>query len=121
MSGDPLVLSRCGSCHAGFLPRPGPCPRCGSREIHLLPVSARGKVVAVTELLVPSTGWRAPHILAFVDCAEGIRLLVVISGSLPPSGSWVRIARDGELYRAEAEVGVSPPDVDHRRATSRVA
>jgi len=93
-----LEMSRCGSCHTGFLPRPGACPRCGSNQIEAISLPARGIVRAATELSVPATGWNAPHRLALVEIAEGIRVLCVAPGSLPVAGDTVRIVRDGAVY-----------------------
>ncbi|MGC2289486.1 MAG: hypothetical protein WA688_06475 [Thermoplasmata archaeon] len=94
-----LEMSRCGSCHAEFLPRPGACPRCGSYQIDAISLPALGIVRAATELAAPARGWSAPHRLALVEIAEGIRLLCVASGPLPTVGDSVRIGRDGTVYR----------------------
>ena len=97
---DPrLQMSRCASCHAGYLPRPGACPRCGSTDVGNIGLPARGTVLAATELSAPATGWTAPHRLAFVEIVEGIRVLVVVSGALPAAGDEVTIAFDGSVYR----------------------
>jgi uncharacterized OB-fold protein len=96
-----LEMSRCASCHAEFLPRPGPCPRCGSHRIESIALPAHGTVRAATELSAPATGWNAPHRLALVEIAEGIRLLCFVNGPLPGIGALVRVVRDGAIYRVE--------------------
>jgi uncharacterized OB-fold protein len=96
-----LDMSRCASCHAEFLPRPGPCPRCGSHNIESIALPAHGTVRAATELSAPATGWNPPHRLALVEIAEGIRVLCVARGSLPAIGASVRVVRDGAIYRSE--------------------
>jgi uncharacterized OB-fold protein len=101
MASATLEMSRCASCHAEFLPRPGPCPRCGSLQIEPIALPARGTVRAATELSAPATGWNSPHRLALVEIAEGIRLLCVASGSLPEVGATVRVVRDGAIYRID--------------------
>jgi uncharacterized OB-fold protein len=94
-----LEMSRCASCHAEFLPRPGPCPRCGSHKLETISLPARGIVRASTELSVPASGWNAPHRLALVEIAEGIRVLCVANAPLPVAGDEVRVVRDGAIYR----------------------
>jgi uncharacterized OB-fold protein len=96
-----LEMSRCSSCHAEFLPRPGPCPRCGSLQIESVALPARGTVRAATELSAPATGWNAPHRLALVEIAEGIRVLCVVNGPLPSTGATVQVMQDGAIYRIE--------------------
>jgi uncharacterized OB-fold protein len=95
-----LEMSRCQSCHAGFLPRPGLCPRCGSSHIESVSLPAGGTVLASTELLAPATGWTAPHRLAMVEIVEGIRVLCVVTGPTPAKGDTVLVRRDGAVYRA---------------------
>lgn len=95
-----LPLSRCTSCHAGFVPRPGPCPRCGSERIDSVELPAHGTVLAMTELSMPVSGWTAPHRLAMVEIAEGIRILCVVRGPMREPGDTVPVARDGAFYRA---------------------
>ena len=95
-----LEMTLCGSCHAEFSPRPGPCPRCGSSQLEAITVPAAGSVRAATELTAPATGWNAPHRLALVEIAEGIRLLCIVDGELPSAGDAVTVVRDGAVYRA---------------------
>lgn len=92
-------MSRCASCHAEFLPRPGPCPRCGSPRVEPIALSAAGVVKAATELSATAAGWTAPHRLALVELADGIRVLCVVDGTLPAPGDPVQVVRDGEIYR----------------------
>ncbi|MGI0132196.1 MAG: Zn-ribbon domain-containing OB-fold protein [Thermoplasmata archaeon] len=96
----PLLLARCPNCHGRFLPRPGPCPRCGSAGMVPHPVEPVGTVRAATSLEAPAAGWPSPHRLALVEVAESVHLLAVIDGELPSVGQEVVIRRDGEVYRA---------------------
>lgn len=98
----PILVSRCGHCHGRFLPRPGPCPRCGSLETVPNPVDPIGTVRAATSLEAPAAGWRAPHRLALVELAESVHVLAVVDGELPPIGAVVAVWRDGEIYYARA-------------------
>ena len=45
-----LLVSRCDSCHGRFLPRDGPCPRCGSLTVSPVSLPSVGVVVASVEL-----------------------------------------------------------------------
>ncbi len=96
-----LPMSRCASCHVGFLPRAGPCPRCGARAIVPFDVPASGVVVAATELSAVAAGWTSPHRLALVELEESIRVLAVVRGELPPIGSTVELTVDRSAYSAE--------------------
>ncbi len=102
-----LEISRCSSCHGRFLPRPGACPRCGSGDVTRHRVPAKGLVLAATELTAPARGWTAPHRLALVELAEGVRVLVLVEGPLPGHGAEVTVARDGDRYTARTPGGTT--------------
>ena len=104
---ETIELARCGACHSRFLPTTGPCPRCGSTDCHLYLAPALGKVLAATELVHPAAGWETPHLLAFVELPDAVRLLAIIEGSLPTVGALVAVRRDGEIYRARTEPGTT--------------
>lgn len=95
-----LLVARCDSCHGRFLPREGPCPRCGARAMSPHPIGNEGIVLAATELSLPSPPWVAPHPLALVELEESVRVLAVAVAGLTP-GDRVTVHRDGEVYRAE--------------------
>ncbi|HEY6238210.1 MAG TPA: hypothetical protein VIZ68_03370 [Thermoplasmata archaeon] len=94
-----LLVARCASCHGRFLPRPGPCPRCGSREVAPFAIPPAGRVLAAVELMSPSAGWTSPHRLALVQLAQSVRVLALAPEPLPAVGAEVTIERDGEKYR----------------------
>lgn len=94
-----VAVHRCASCHATFLPRPGPCPRCGSDRVEPVAVPARGTVLAATELSTPAAGWVAPHRLAVAEIADGIRVLCVVNRPLPAVGSTVALTQRGAQYQ----------------------
>ena len=96
-----LVVSRCDACHARFVPRLGPCPRCGSMTIFPHSVPDQGVVLAATELSSPSAGWPSPHRLVLVELPESVRVLAIAVGELPAHGAAVRIVRDESKYLAE--------------------
>jgi len=109
---ETVELVRCGSCQARFLPTDGPCPRCGSTDCHRYAAPALGKILAATELVHPAAGWESPHLLAFVELPDSVRLLAIVDGSLPAIGAIVMVRRDGEVYRARTEPG--PPSASGR-------
>ncbi|MCI4331951.1 MAG: hypothetical protein L3K19_08940 [Thermoplasmata archaeon] len=97
-----LIVSLCTECHGRFLPRPGPCPRCGSNSIRPEPVPDVGEVLAATELMVPPAGWPSPHRLALVELMHGVRLLGLVEGTLPELGDHVKVTRDADRYTCRA-------------------
>jgi uncharacterized OB-fold protein len=101
----PLLLSRCGSCTLRYLPRTGPCPKCGTSNPIPFAVPPVGMVLAATELLHPAAGWPSPHRIALIEMAESVRVLAIVEGELPAIGRPVEIERDGETYRAH----LAPP------------
>lgn len=98
-----LPIGRCESCHARFLARPGPCPQCGSAQVALTTVPPEGIVLAAVELTAPAAGWSAPHRLALVELADGVRVLCRVEGALPAEGERQRVRADGAGYIARAE------------------
>ena len=104
----PLVLSQCDACHSRFLPSDTPCPKCGSTRISAFPVPAHGRSIAATELSTPAPGWTAPHRLALVEVADGVRVLAIVDGELPAAGAAVEVRLAGPVYRTcAAERGAS--------------
>jgi uncharacterized OB-fold protein len=98
-----LVLTRCDACHTRYLPSDSPCPKCGSLETQPYPVPDVGRTVAVTELAAPAPGWIAPHRLALLEVADGVRVLAVVDGPLPQIGEALHVHLDGEVYRTRAD------------------
>jgi uncharacterized OB-fold protein len=95
-----LLVSRCGSCTLRYLPRAGPCPRCGATEPLPLSIPPFGVVLAATELSRPAEGWPNPHRIALVELAESVRVLAIVEGELPARAATVVVQHEGELYRA---------------------
>jgi uncharacterized OB-fold protein len=101
VSGEPeLLVSRCLACHNRFLPRVGPCPRCGSTSLAAAALPGRGTVLAAVELVAPASGWSAPHHLALIELSDAVRVLAWTGESLPRRGASVLVTRDGDQYRA---------------------
>jgi uncharacterized OB-fold protein len=101
MNPPPLLVSRCDSCTLRYLPRAGPCPKCGATAPLPLSIPPFGIVVAATELTSPSHGWPNPHRIALIELAESVRVLAVWEGEIPASGSGAVVTHEGELYRAQ--------------------
>jgi uncharacterized OB-fold protein len=95
-----ILVSRCPSCTLRYLPRAGPCPKCGAMHATPFAVPPVGTVLARTELMSPATGWPSPHRLALVELAESVRVLTIVDGPLPDLGAVVGVQRDGEVYRS---------------------
>jgi uncharacterized OB-fold protein len=100
MSEVAILVSRCGACTLRYLPRAGPCPRCGATNPLPVSIPPFGAVLAATELSSPAQGWPTPHRIALVELAESVRVLAVVEGDLPAVTSRVEVLRDGETYRA---------------------
>jgi len=101
---EPRVeLSRCEACRARFVPTDGPCPRCGSTDVHPYEADPLGTVLASTEMTNPPPGWPAPHRIALVELPESVRLLAVVDGPPPAPATVVSVRRDGAVYRARSE------------------
>lgn len=91
-----LRVLACDHCHGRYLPRPGACPRCGSRDVQEGSIPAHAIVLAATELLAPAAGWTAPHRLVLAEAAHQVRLLAIAPGGLPAVGATVEVReRDG--------------------------
>ena len=97
-----ILVSRCGECTLRYLPRAGPCPRCGASRPIPLSIPPFGAVLAATELTSPAQGWPTPHRIALVELAESVRVLAVVEGPLPGIGVRVEVLHEGEMYRARA-------------------
>jgi uncharacterized OB-fold protein len=102
----PLLVSRCGSCTLRYLPRAGPCPRCGATKPLPLSIPPEGMVLAATELSSPAQGWPTPHRIALIELAESVRVLAIVEGDLPASGSRVEVVHVGEAYHAHLATAV---------------
>lgn len=104
MSGDvrTIALTRCASCHALYLPTPGPCPRCGSKDESTEACPAIAIVLAATELSNPPEGFPAPHRIALVELVESARLLAVVDGPLPVAGDTVALVPENDHFVARA-------------------
>jgi len=101
-----LAALACDSCPAVYLPRPGPCPVCGGVSRTPRRVSGKATVLAATEISAPAEGWAAPHRIALVELAGGIRVLVEWTTDPRPepgAEAWVELSEG--RYRARPASG----------------
>lgn len=101
-----VLGARCVSCDyriAASLPR---CPSCGGAT-EVARFGPRGIVWAATTLHVPVQQRNVPYTLAYVDLADGPRLLVHLSERLP-IGSQVMLTgttASGDIYAVRDDGG----------------
>lgn len=77
-----LVVPRCVDCQTSFwYPRPF-CPRCAGDRIAWTETDGTGTVYSCTVITRGDGAFReaAPYVLAYVELAEGIRILTNIEG-----------------------------------------
>lgn len=99
-----LVLPRCAAC--GFViwyPRRF-CPDCGGREVRWFEASGDGAVYSFTVTRKGQGAWRdaGPYVVAYVELAEGPRLMTNLIGvdvDTVAIGQAVRVRFDGGLPR----------------------
>ncbi|QXJ25650.1 Zn-ribbon domain-containing OB-fold protein [Actinomadura graeca] len=80
-----LMLPRCESCAKPFwYPRPF-CPRCGGRDLTWSPASGEATVYSYTVVRKARGEYRelTPYVVAYVELAEGPRILTNIVDSDP--------------------------------------
>lgn len=84
---------RCVACGHALARRASRCPRCGD-EVREASFGPEGVVWAATTVHVSTAGRPAPYCLAYVDVADGPRVLVHVLGSAGdvPVGARVALA-----------------------------
>lgn len=97
----------CANCHVHFLPRPGLCPKCGSRSVRPEWIAPAGRVLAATELRSSPAEGSAPHRIALVELAGGVRVLAVAPGRLPALGETVEVAAVGDHVELRSDPGTT--------------
>lgn len=80
-----LSLQRCDDCEAVVWYPRGMCPECGSRSLTWFDASGRGTVYSYTVNRRGQGEYReaSPYVLAYVELAEGPRVLTNIVGCDP--------------------------------------
>ncbi|TMR06637.1 Zn-ribbon domain-containing OB-fold protein [Actinomadura soli] len=101
-----LLLPRCESCATViWYPRPF-CPRCGGRDVMWFPASGEATVYSYTVVRKARGGYRelTPYVVAYVELAEGPRILTNIVGCDPSEvgiGQAVTLVFDAPAAAAE--------------------
>ncbi|WP_224766355.1 Zn-ribbon domain-containing OB-fold protein [Nocardioides campestrisoli] len=82
---EELTVPRCGTCGHHFLYPRMCCPRCGSREVALVPASGRGTIASFVLNNRPPPGFegQTPYAIALVDLEEGPRMMAQVRGVDP--------------------------------------
>ena len=72
-----LTGSKCGKCGKTSYPPRKICPYCGSREVEVVPLPRRGKVLSFTVVRVPPRDYvkYSPFIVALIELDDGTRIL----------------------------------------------
>lgn len=74
-----LRVQRCAACAAKQFPPRAVCLACGSTSLAWITVPPRGTIVTFTVVhRAPTPEWKArvPYVIALVDCAPGVRLMM---------------------------------------------
>ena len=95
---EPILVRQCADCHSLFLPRPGSCPRCGSRATTPAAVPPEGEVLASVQVDSPPAGFPPPHRLAIVELSGSVRILGRVEGDLPTIGQRAVVRPEGAGY-----------------------
>lgn len=76
-----LIGSKCKTCGRVYFPKKMVCQSCWEKDnMETVPLSRRGKLVVSTADERDMMGVGYPHICAYVDFPEGIRLFSMLSG-----------------------------------------
>ena len=78
-----LVLRECSACGQRHFPPRHACPLCWSQDLTWIEARGEATVYSFTVMRrAPSTEWqgRVPYVVALVDLAEGVRMMVNIVG-----------------------------------------
>ncbi|WP_067452053.1 Zn-ribbon domain-containing OB-fold protein [Actinomadura macra] len=105
-----LLLTRCEPCATViWYPRPF-CPRCGGSDVTRFPASGAGTVYSYTVVRKARGEYRelTPYVVAYVELAEGPRILTNIVGCDPAEvhiGQLVTLVFDAPAPAADGDVG----------------
>jgi len=74
-----LMASKCNNCGFTAYPPKSACPRCGSKNLQMIELPRRGKVISYTILNVPIKGFEAPLIIALIKLNDAIVMSEIIN------------------------------------------
>lgn len=99
-----LVLPRCRACEAAIWYPRELCPACGSTDVEWVEASGRGFVYTSTVVHRGEGAYRdaTPYVLAYVELAEGPRVLTNVVG-VPPGE--VHIGQEVEVVFEHSDDG----------------
>lgn len=72
--GVTLAANRCKSCGRVYFPKSKFCLDCLGNELEDLPLNKRGKLFSYTTPGMPSTHFKPPYAVGFVEMPEGLRV-----------------------------------------------
>ena len=78
-----LTVPRCRACSSYFLYPRSNCPRCGGRDVELVPAAGTGTLASFVVNHRGPSGFEAPYVLAVVQLAEGPYLMGNVVTSEP--------------------------------------
>ena len=76
-----LTASKCRKCGYVSYPPKKACPKCGSRDVSLVELPRKGKVLTYTVLNVPIKGFNGPIIIALIKLGEATIMSEIIDVS----------------------------------------
>ena len=75
-----LLLQRCDACGEPYFPPRPFCPKCASRDISLVRLSGRARLMSYVISHRPTPGFETPFSIAIIELEEGPRMLTNIVG-----------------------------------------
>lgn len=76
---EQLTVPRCRSCASFFLYPRSSCPRCGAREIELVPAAGSGTLLSFVVNHRGPAGFDPPYALGMIQLAEGPRVMTGVA------------------------------------------
>lgn len=80
--GSPPYLKgyKCKKCGQLDFPKLNPCPNCWGEEFEVVPLSRKGKIYSVSDIIIGAPGFKAPYIISYIDLPENIRIMAQLDG-----------------------------------------
>lgn len=72
--GVTLAANRCKSCGRVYFPKSKTCLDCLGNELEDLPLNKRGRLFSYTVVQMPSTHFKPPYAVGFVEMPGGLRI-----------------------------------------------
>ncbi|WP_180900581.1 Zn-ribbon domain-containing OB-fold protein [Martelella soudanensis] len=100
-----LIGSRCKTCSVETFPARDFCPACGADEVEApILLSPDGRVYSFTVIRQAPAGRKTPYSLAYVDLADGVRVLAQVDEDpellrigMPVTLKIRKVMQDGEV------------------------